>query len=668
MANVFADCVEVHDPVDVTVTVNPDSATLEFSAAVVRALRPHSSDPAVTVSSNALEAPGGDVALIPIAASDGRLSEPAFTWKTGPGDCSLAVTFSGGAEIDIRECRFAYDSATPLDEPAFEYSSDGGDNWDAATATQVRERTLTGTIKERVMVWDHVASGPTRWRFARPSGTTASVFCDVRFISYGAAANADEYVIYDRRSGSRSEYRRSSSAGTFDVAGISGLGENGGHYVSLEVVAVYRGVESRGVTVTSEEVHVSGQLAEPESMASVGGRVIIAPATALAAALTTGATSLSVDTATLTNGDRVVLQSVVDGVQKTEYLAVTSAASGTGPYVYSITRNLAGGGASSWEIGTPVVSLGTAGAHFIDLYSARGLKSSSEVGPAIVGNVRNSATYNDWTPRWAIGNLNGLFGYATNIYGAAFGVPSGAWVKIDPTNGVRVGHNATTKFQVDASGNASFAGAITAASGTIGGWAIGASDLSSGNIKLDASGSGQISVKTSGSIGYGNPGTKFYVDGTGRFSLADQVLWDGTNLTVKSGNVQISPSVGVTITNSGAFDSRSLRWVSSGGTLQGYVSGSASGVDVSVDGTATLRVTSSAATLFGGMYVDCPAGVSVTAGGGSPGSGYFNAGSGYKMNGTKVVGAQGAASRTRQTRLTCSPSSTHGWRVLGRTA
>jgi hypothetical protein len=49
---------------------------------------------------------------------------------------------------------------------------------------------------------------------------------------------------------------------------------------------------------------------------------------------------------------------------------------------------------------------------------------SANWGPTIVGNVRQSATYNDWEERWVIGNLNGFYGVGTTEYGAGFGDPN----------------------------------------------------------------------------------------------------------------------------------------------------------------------------------------------------------------------------------------------------
>jgi hypothetical protein len=130
----------------------------------------------------------------------------------------------------------------------------------------------------------------------------------------------------------------------------------------------------------------------------------------------------------------------------------------SGPYLYRLVRNLEGG-SDSWNSGDALVNT-TPG--FIDMYSVSGILAGT--GPAIVGNVRTSTTYSAVSARWAIGNLNGLYGYVVDTYGAAFGDPAASWVKIDSVNGVRLGYNSTTKVQIDSSGNAKFTDSITAGS------------------------------------------------------------------------------------------------------------------------------------------------------------------------------------------------------------
>lgn len=350
-------------------------------------------------------------------------------------------------------------------------------------------------------------------------------------------------------------------------------------------------------------------IAPPSAMAAIGSRMLVGGAvTKLAADLPTGATSIAVEDSVLASGDRIVLQAVRGGVQQTEYIAVTSGASGAGPYTYSVTRNLDSSGADAWKAGDAVVDLGQAGSGFIDVYSVRGLKSSSEHGPAIVGNLRNSGTFDDWDPRWLVGNLNGKYGYTTDIFGAAFGVPAGAWLKIDPSNGIRIGFDTTTKVQIDASGAATFSGAITAPSGAIGGWTISAHALTGGGIVL-ADG-GFIYV---GGGGFASAGTPFYVDGAGQFSLKDRLVWDGANLIINSGNISI-------IDGSGSIQ----------GAIQ-YLSGIGSvsfvgpGGSLSFVGT-TAEFDSSTVSVIHNLQV----GVAVKA-------------SAYKVGADRVVGSRGAA-------------------------
>lgn len=111
---------------------------------------------------------------------------------------------------------------------------------------------------------------------------------------------------------------------------------------------------------------------------------------------------------------------------------------GVGPFTYRVTRNLDGSGANDWHAGDAVFNTGNVGDGFIDLYSVRGVKSG--YGPTIVGNVRNSATFNDWSEHWAIGNLENIYGYGVTAYGAAFGryANDSSFLTADATNGIRI--------------------------------------------------------------------------------------------------------------------------------------------------------------------------------------------------------------------------------------
>jgi hypothetical protein len=371
-------------------------------------------------------------------------------------------------------------------------------------------------------------------------------------------------------------------------------------------------VATNPVIAAAQSVELAGVVGSGNLLvgSAAGGRALIGPSTQLASNLTAAATSIDVMHNQIVSGDRIYLESAPNGVTQIEHMAVTSAASGTGPYTYSVTRNLDGSGANAWIAGDSVFNMRQTGAGFIDLYATRGLKSASEVGPAIVGNIRNSATYNDWTPRWAVGNLNGLYGYATDIYGAAFGVPTAAWLKIDPTNGIRIGYNTTVNVQIDASGNASFTGAITADSGTIGGWTINPSAL------IAPSGAALRSGQTSF-----NTGTGFWLgndSGTPKFSIGNvsankYLTWDGTNLKLRAATCYIDNAFGFQVDNPSAF----LVANNSSGLIGGFQE---SGGHAHLFSTGFASITLAPAT----------------------GAVNISGGSLY-VGGTKVVGSQGAA-------------------------
>jgi hypothetical protein len=193
-------------------------------------------------------------------------------------------------------------------------------------------------------------------------------------------------------------------------------------------------------------------LVAQNTVATIGGRILVGPTTTLIADLSTGATTIDVKHNQISSGDRVYLEA--NG--SVEFLAITSAPTTiTGGYRYSVTRDLDGTGANAWSAGDAVFNTGTTGNGFIDIYSVQAVKGGSQLGPTIVGNVRNSATYNDWTENWAIGNLVGLYGYGSTTYGVGLGPYSSGKtnVTVDATNGLRIRNFTTVLGQWDVSGN-----------------------------------------------------------------------------------------------------------------------------------------------------------------------------------------------------------------------
>lgn len=160
----------------------------------------------------------------------------------------------------------------------------------------------------------------------------------------------------------------------------------------------------------------------------------------------------------MTLGDFVLFRAA----GKVEYVSVTSVVSATR---YVVTRNLDGSGANDWPAGSVYVILGQSGTGRIELNA----NSTPRISMFTQG-----ATYNSQTELLRLGDLNGWSNYASEIYGFATGDPSAANITIDATNGLRIRQGTTNKIVLDAAGNASFTGSVTATSGNIGGFDIGA--------------------------------------------------------------------------------------------------------------------------------------------------------------------------------------------------
>lgn len=336
-------------------------------------------------------------------------------------------------------------------------------------------------------------------------------------------------------------------------------------------------INKKWLSLHAAELVVETLVAQ-NTIATIGGRILVAPTNQLIADLSSVATTINVKYNNFANGDRVYME----GNSSVEFFAITSGATViSGGFSYTVTRNLDGTGANQWFAGDAMLNTGVAGNGFIDLYSVRGVKSGTQLGPAIVGNIRNSSTYNDWTENWAIGNLNGLYGYGSDTQAVGLGkyATGSQHITIDPTNGIRffeglgtitgvwnssgivVGEVAAgksniqiTSGQLNLRNNAStFIRLATDGSGF----------LANNNIAWDTA--GNLSIIGSAVIGgvnigngkmyvgvgtYGNSNTAFYIDSAGFFSLEDKLTWDGTTLTI-AGNIALS-SLTSTLSLSGA--------------------------------------------------------------------------------------------------------------------
>ena len=343
-------------------------------------------------------------------------------------------------------------------------------------------------------------------------------------------------------------------------------------------------------------------LVAQDTQATVGGRVLVGETTILTSDLAAAATTMAVKHNALASGDRVRLEASGN----LEWIAVASAPGGAGPYTYTITRNLDGSGANDWYAGDAVFNTGTTNDGYLDLYSGTSTMSASDYGPTVAGIVRTGTTYSDLSERWALGNLNGLFGYSATTYGAAFGSPSEAWLKIDPTNGVRLGHNTTTKVQIEPDGDATFSGQVTATTGAIGGFTLGANTLSSGTdadyVALMSGGTNAIQV---GDATFAD--AEFSVTSAGALTATSATITGA--ITASSGSVtgdfQIG-SGGRIRQGQTAYDTGTGFWLGDVSGTPKFSIGNASAAKLTWDGTtlATTSLTFGGTSSIPGAYWD----------------------------------------------------------------
>lgn len=236
----------------------------------------------------------------------------------------------------------------------------------------------------------------------------------------------------------------------------------------------------------------------------------------------------------MTNGHFVVFRTALE----VEYMQVGTLVSGTR---YNVTRNLDGSGANAWPEGSVYLVLGTTGDGRIELNS---------YDTPRIQIVEQGATYNAQTERIRIGDLNGNWGYASPIFGAAFGeyASNKPNITIEPTNGLRIRNYSTDIFKFDTSGTASIAGVLNIGSsggiyqgtGTFGSPTTGLkmwNDSGVGRIGGYNSGTLQWHGSTDGKLYAG--GGNIYMDSDG-FSVAEGTSFtDPTSLKWKKGsNVQ----------------------------------------------------------------------------------------------------------------------------------
>ncbi|RMD65689.1 hypothetical protein D6833_02560 [Candidatus Parcubacteria bacterium] len=197
-------------------------------------------------------------------------------------------------------------------------------------------------------------------------------------------------------------------------------------------------------TLFASELYVETLVAQ-DVLATIGGRVMVAPTTKLIADVNTTQTTIDVEHNNLVSGGYIYLASAPGGVAQVEVMKVTSGATTiSGGYRYSVSRNKDGTGANSWVKGDAVVYLGkNAGEGYIDLTSTQTIHN--HLGPTMTIYSRTgSGTWNAVNPVVAVGNLSSFLDYGGDEFGFAvgddltLGVSSFSGLAADRTNGLRL--------------------------------------------------------------------------------------------------------------------------------------------------------------------------------------------------------------------------------------
>ena len=147
---------------------------------------------------------------------------------------------------------------------------------------------------------------------------------------------------------------------------------------------------------------------------------------------------------------------------------VTSYADGTGAnegtQTWTFTRSSApnAGAMSAGTVIQPdsiVLDYGTTGNGFYEVNAIDGAYGLNSPYARIVSWTTHPAT--GQALRVQMGNLRGVYGYASTVYGIAMGDPAAANVTVEASNGVRLRQGTTDMIVLDPSGNSYFAGVMT---------------------------------------------------------------------------------------------------------------------------------------------------------------------------------------------------------------
>lgn len=207
-------------------------------------------------------------------------------------------------------------------------------------------------------------------------------------------------------------------------------------------------------TLFAAELYVETLVAQ-SVLATIGGRIMVAPTVKLIADINTSQTTIDTDYSSLLNGDYVYMATAPGGLAQIEVMKITSSATAiTGGYRYNVIRALDGTPANSWVAGDAMVSLGNAvGKGYIELTSTSTIHN--HLGPTVAIYTRTgTAAWNQVAPTVAMGNLRSFVDYSSDEMGFAVGndltlAPASGFKGStnDRTNGLRMFNVGIKEYQ-----------------------------------------------------------------------------------------------------------------------------------------------------------------------------------------------------------------------------
>lgn len=186
-----------------------------------------------------------------------------------------------------------------------------------------------------------------------------------------------------------------------------------------------------------------------------------------------------------------------DGLIGDTWFKVTAVSDQTTFWRYTASIQ-AGSNTVTYRAGLGVADYGQSGAGFIILTADQTNSPYEQMAThAATFTAASSAGTLILTPQLRLGNLNGSYGYASDIYGFAagqYGAASKSWISVDQTNGIRIGNNTTQLAQWNVSGDILVGQQSAGQSNTF---------ISAGAFSIRSNTTSLFNINTSGSVRIG---------------------------------------------------------------------------------------------------------------------------------------------------------------------